>query len=40
MEEFVCKEEKAGSAKIEIVKDESLIGGFIIRIGNKQFDRS
>ncbi|MDE5604426.1 MAG: F0F1 ATP synthase subunit alpha [Eubacterium sp.] len=40
IEEFVCKEEKAGSAKVEIVKDESLIGGFIIQIGNKQFDRS
>lgn len=40
IEEFVCKEENAGSAKIEIVKDESLIGGFIIRIGNKLFDRS
>ena len=40
IEEFVCKEENAGSAKIEIVKDESLIGGFIIQIGNKQFDRS
>lgn len=40
IEEFICKEEDAGSAKIEIVKDESLIGGFIIQIGNKQFDRS
>ncbi|MDE6659357.1 MAG: F0F1 ATP synthase subunit alpha [Eubacterium sp.] len=40
IEEFICKEEKAGSAKVEIVKDESLIGGFIIQIGNKQFDRS
>lgn len=40
IEEFVCKEENAGSAKIEIVKDDSLIGGFIIRIGNKQYDRS
>ena len=29
IEEFVCKEENAGSAKLEIVKDESLIGGFI-----------
>ncbi|MGN0521027.1 MAG: F0F1 ATP synthase subunit alpha [Eubacterium sp.] len=39
-EEFVCREENAGSAKIKIVKDESLVGGFIIQIGNKQFDRS
>ena len=40
IEEFICKEENAGSAKIKVVKDESLIGGFIIQIGNKQFDRS
>ena len=40
IEAFICKEENAGSAKIDIVKDESLIGGFVIQIGNKQFDRS
>ncbi len=40
IKDFVCKEENAGAAKLEIVKDESLIGGFIIRIGNKEFDRS
>ena len=40
LEEFVCREENASSAVIEIVKDESLIGGFIIEIGNKQYDRS
>ena len=40
LEEFVCREENAASAVIEIVKDESLIGGFIIEIGNKQYDRS
>lgn len=40
IEDFVCKEENAGSAKIKIIKDDSLIGGFIIQIGNKQFDRS
>lgn len=40
LEDFVCREENASSAIIEIVKDESLIGGFIIEIGNKQYDRS
>lgn len=40
IEEFVIKEENADSVKLKIVKDESLIGGFIIRIGNKEFDRS
>lgn len=40
IKKFVCKEEGTADAKIEIVKDESLIGGFIIQVGNKQFDRS
>lgn len=40
IKEFICKEENAGSAKVEIIKDQSLIGGFIIQIGNKQYDRS
>lgn len=37
---FVCKEENAGEAKIDIVKDDSLIGGFIIRVNSKEFDFS
>lgn len=37
---FVCKETGAGSANIAIVKDESLIGGFIINIGSKEYDHS
>lgn len=37
---FVCKEEKSGSANIKVLKDDSLIGGFIINIGNKEFDFS
>ena len=40
IEEFVCKEENCASAQIEIVKDESLIGGFVIQVGNKRYDRS
>ena len=40
IEEFVCREEKTNSAEIEIVKDESLIGGFVIEVGNKRYDRS
>lgn len=40
LEAFVCKEENADAAKLEFIKDESLIGGFIIRIGNKEYDRS
>ncbi len=40
IKKFICKEEKTGGAEVEIVKDESLIGGFIIQVGNKQYDRS
>lgn len=40
LEEFVCKKENASDAVIKYVKDESLVGGFIIRIGNKEYDRS
>ncbi|MCD7797056.1 MAG: F0F1 ATP synthase subunit alpha [Clostridiales bacterium] len=37
---FVCRETGASSAEIEIVKDDSIIGGFVIQIGNKIYDRS
>lgn len=40
LKKFVCKETGAADAHIEIVKDESIIGGFIIQIGNRQYDRS
>lgn len=40
IKKFVCKEENSSDAKIDIIKDESLIGGFIIQVGNKQYDRS
>ncbi len=38
--DFVCKKTGAGNAKIDIVRDERLIGGFIIRFGDKEFDFS
>ena len=37
---FVCKETGAADAKIEIIKDASLLGGFIIDVAGRQFDRS
>lgn len=37
---FVCKEEDTDKADIEVVKDDSLIGGFVIQINNKKFDFS
>jgi len=38
--EFVCKKAGAQSCELEIVFDETIIGGFIIEIGGEQFDRS
>ncbi len=38
--EFVCKKENAADASIEIVKDEKLIGGFIIEISGREYDFS
>ena len=40
LKEFVLKETGAADAKLEIVKDKSIIGGFIIQVGSKQYDRS
>lgn len=37
---FVCRECKSGNANINIVKDESLIGGFIISVDSKEYDFS
>lgn len=37
---FVCKECKSGDANINIAKDESLIGGFIISVDSKEYDFS
>lgn len=37
---FVVKEQNAGSAEIEIVNAPTIIGGFILEIGNKLYDRS
>ena len=38
--EFVCKKTNCESCELEIVIDESIIGGFIIEIGGEQYDRS
>ncbi len=40
IKDYVIKEEKAGSAEINVVIDESLIGGFVLEFGGKQIDRS
>ena len=36
MESFLCRK----YAYIEMKKDDSLIGGFILRVGNDEYDRS
>ena len=40
MESFLCRKYGAKRAYIEMKKDDSLIGGFILRVGNDEYDRS
>lgn len=40
IKDYICRQEHSDSAKVEIVIDESLIGGFVIRIGDKEYDFS
>ncbi len=40
LKKFICDKTGATDAKIDIVQDNSLIGGFIINIGDKEFDFS
>lgn len=40
MEAFLCRKYGAKQAYIDIKKEDSLIGGFILRVGNDEYDRS
>ena len=40
IKKFVCKETGCASANIKIIKDENLVGGFIVYAGGKEFDFS
>ena len=40
MESIMCRHNGAKRAYIEMKKDDSLIGGFILRVGNDEYDRS
>ena len=40
MESFLCRKYHAKKAYIEIQKDDSLIGGFVLRVGSDEYDRS
>ena len=40
IKEFICKEENASKANVEIVEDRELIGGFIVRVSGREYDFS
>lgn len=40
MEEFLCRKYKAKTAQIEVRKDDTLMGGFILHVGSDEYDRS
>ncbi len=40
IKKFLCKKFDAPKAELNYIKDESLIGGFIIKCGDVEFDRS
>lgn len=40
IKKFICKETGAEKANVEIVKNEELIGGFVIDVGDKEYDFS
>jgi F-type H+-transporting ATPase subunit alpha len=40
IKDFICKKENASDVSMTVIKDDSLIGGFIIRVGEKEYDQS
>lgn len=40
LEQFLCRKYHAREARIEIRRDDSLMGGFILRVGSDEYDRS
>ena len=40
MEAFLCGRYGAVKAKIQVCREESLLGGFILRVGNDEYDWS
>lgn len=40
IKDFICREQNVSDADIDIVKDEKLIGGFVINVGSKEYDFS
>ncbi len=40
IKKFICKETGSEKANVEIVKNEKLIGGFVIDVGDKEYDFS
>lgn len=40
MKEYLCREYKARTAEMELVQDSSLLAGFMLQVGNIQYDCS
>ena len=40
LEDFLCRKYRAKTAHIEVRREDSLIGGFILRVGSDEYDRS
>ncbi len=40
IKEYICRQEGTSDANIKIVKDENLVGGFVIRVNDKEYDFS
>ena len=40
IEAFLCRKYKAEKAKIQVCRDDSLLGGFLLRVGSDEYDWS
>lgn len=40
IEDFLCRKYKAKRARLEVRTEEALLGGFILRVGSDEYDRS
>ena len=40
IEAFICRKYGAEEAKLSVLRDDSLIGGFLLRVGSDEYDWS
>lgn len=40
IEAFICRKYKAEEAKVQVCRDDSLVGGFLLRVGSDEYDWS